>query len=326
MSIFENNLETFFSGIFTKNPTNLQLQSSKSSESVEQTEPATPTTFGVGSIRAKIVVIDPQVDFHEGGALAVKGANADSANIASVINILQTHLAGVYISRDSHHPDHIAHAMSWVNENGVHPVPFTLITHDDVATGKWRPSNPDHLSHCLEYTAALMDGGQFTLCIWPTHCIIGSPQQEIVPVVKEAVGLWEASTGKSAVIVDKGQNNLTEMYSALHACYTIPDDPSTQYNLELLEDIANNCDVVIIAGEALSRCINWTVRDMLEYHEWESGTKFILLGNCSSPVAGFEHLAKDFVRWFELQDNTYIADIINGVLVPISAEELVARL
>lgn len=50
-----------------------------------------------------LLIIDPQVDFHPGGSLAVQGANEDSARIASLISENIQDIDEIYVTLDSHH-------------------------------------------------------------------------------------------------------------------------------------------------------------------------------------------------------------------------------
>lgn len=35
------------------------------------------------------------------------------------------------------------------------------------------PRHPGSLQeHCIEYTRKLAEGGKFTLCVWPEHCLV----------------------------------------------------------------------------------------------------------------------------------------------------------
>jgi len=50
----------------------------------------------------------------------------------------------IYVTLDSHHREHIAHAKSWntkADGTGSFPTPFTLISHADVVEGRWFPTN-----------------------------------------------------------------------------------------------------------------------------------------------------------------------------------------
>ena len=82
-----------------------------------------------------LLIIDPQVDFHPGGSLAVQGANEDSERIANLIRSQGGKISKIVITLDSHHRTHIAHGISWENSSGEHPSPFTLISHEEAKAG-----------------------------------------------------------------------------------------------------------------------------------------------------------------------------------------------
>jgi nicotinamidase-related amidase len=57
--------------------------------------------------------------------------------------------------------------------------------------------------------------GKLKVCIWPEHCLIGSSGHCMVDEVHNALQEWSAKTGGTVEWVLKGQNLLTESYSAL---------------------------------------------------------------------------------------------------------------
>ncbi len=50
-----------------------------------------------------LLIIDPQIDFHPGGSLAVAGANEDTERIAAFINRHISAIDEIYVTLDSHH-------------------------------------------------------------------------------------------------------------------------------------------------------------------------------------------------------------------------------
>ena len=78
------------------------------------------------------------------------------------------------------------------------------------------------------------DKGKYALCIWPDHCLVGTKGHAIVPNIRYALNTWCAQQKKTINFVNKSENCLTEMYSALEAEVIIPDDPSTQLNKDFL--------------------------------------------------------------------------------------------
>ena len=93
-----------------------------------------------------LLVIDPQNDFCEGGALAVQGG----AGIMPLINQLSERFAKVIVTQDWHTPDQISFAS---NHPGA--APFTEI---EVAYGRQM--------------------------LWPDHCLQGSVGADFHPEVK----------------------------------------------------------------------------------------------------------------------------------------------
>jgi hypothetical protein len=49
-----------------------------------------------------LLIIDPQVDFHPGGNLAVVGANEDSARLAEFIHSNVDKIDEIFVTLDSH--------------------------------------------------------------------------------------------------------------------------------------------------------------------------------------------------------------------------------
>eukprot|EP01037_Dinobryon_pediforme_P018100 gene18101-18340_t len=174
------------------------------------------TTMNSRLQKTSLFIIDPQVDFHPGGSLAVPGANEDSERIAAMIKKNKHFIHEIFVSMDSHYPNHIAHAVFWINKEGKHPEPFTEIRYADVKDG------------------ALERKGRVKLIIWPQHCIIGSKGHCIVPVINDALQEWAAHSHRPVTYIMKGQNCRTEMYSALEAEVVDPLDHTTALNSDLL--------------------------------------------------------------------------------------------
>jgi nicotinamidase-related amidase len=246
-----------------------------------------------------LLIIDPQNDFHPGGSLAIQSAGEDARRIASFIRTRTHDIDRIVITLDSHQRTHIAHAIFWVDADGYHPPPFTIISKDDVKTMKWRPKNPDNQQAADYYAQKLEEGGRFQICIWPEHCIIGSPGHNVHPEIQEAVSNWAETHMKEVLFVWKGQNCLTEMYSALRADVPIVDDPRTHLNVNLIRTLRQS-KRLFVCGQALSHCVNFTVRDLVEHydeaeHDSRLGT-ITILRDGTSPVPGFEADGECFLR------------------------------
>lgn len=242
-----------------------------------------------------LFIIDPQVDFCDpNGALYVPGADKDMERLAEFIKKNAHELDDIQITLDSHHFVHVAHPCSWKDEKGKHPDPFTLISRADVDRGKWRAYNDGFQQRYLEYVTQLEEHGRYLLCIWPPHCLIGSPGAAVYKPVLEAMLIWEqqyAVVGKTT----KGSNLFTEHYSAVKADVEDPEDETTRLNTRLVE-LLKKYDEILIAGEALSHCVANTITDIASEFSDDEVKKFTLLENCCSNVPTFESLGKKFVK------------------------------
>jgi nicotinamidase/pyrazinamidase len=221
-----------------------------------------------------LLLIDIQNDFHPGGSLAIPSADSDAERTASFIKRNALSIDRIVATLDSHHKLHIAHPCFWTDANGDHPAPFTLISSRDVIDGKWIPRSDlkcppidmplmqqdvigdsvnlfkengdvDTLAWGIEYTKRLEEKGRFQLCIWPEHCLIGTPGHNVVKCVRDAMDEWSDATGKSVEWIEKGQNLLTEMYSAL--CAEVPVNAKTSFNTRLLDSVSfSELDVFVL--------------------------------------------------------------------------------
>ena len=247
-------------------------------------------------MQVELLIIDPQVDFCDpAGALYVAGADADMARLARMVRRLAPKLGDIHVTLDSHHFVDIAHPIFWKDANGAHPAPFTIISAQDVETGRWTATQPGANRRVQAYVEALDQHGRYPLCIWPPHCLIGSTGHAVVPELFAALTEWEQ---RFALVdyVTKGSNIWTEHYSAIQADVPDPADPSTQINTALIGTLMQ-ADLVAVAGEAGSHCLANTVRDLANnFGDDRLVSKIVLLQDATSPVTGFDTLQNDFLR------------------------------
>jgi nicotinamidase/pyrazinamidase len=247
--------------------------------------------------KTHLLVIDPQWDFCDPkGALCVAGADRDMERLAKFIDKYQTSITSISVTMDSHHLLDIAHPMFWRDANGKQPGPFTIISPDDIKTGKWRAARKEWEARAETYVQTLAKNGRYPLCVWPPHCLIGSPGHAIYPCLYEALNRWCTHWLRTVNVVTKGSNPWTEHYSAVLADVPDPKDPTTQINAGLISQLENS-DEVLLTGEAGSHCLANTVRDIVANFQ-DSGCvkKLTLLTDATSPVTGFEGLQDAFIK------------------------------
>jgi nicotinamidase-related amidase len=204
----------------------------------------------------------------------------------------------VFPSLDTHHTMQIFHAIWLVDENGAHPDPYTLVSADDVAAGRWRIDEAvaaalgldtgyaqRHLEH---YTRELAERGHYDLTIWPYHAMLGGIGHALVAAVEEAIFFHGIARHSRPSFQIKGDNPLTEHYSMVGPEVTDgPDgDQIATANAELVETLLT-FDAVVVAGQAKSHCLAWTIDDLLERHKIQErglAERTYLLEDCTSPV------------------------------------------
>lgn len=247
-------------------------------------------------MKIHLVIIDPQYDFcNSKGALFVAGADKDMDNLAEMINRLGSRLDDIHVTLDSHHLVDIAHPIFWLDSNGKHPNPFTIISADDVANGRFTTTNPAFLKRATDYVKQLEVNKRYPLCIWNPHCLIGSKGYMVHEKLYEALKKWENDCFAMVDFVTKGSNFWTEHYSAVMADVPDSSDPGTMLNTRFIQTL-QEADVIALSGEAKSHCLANTVRDIADNFEEENISKFVLLENCCSNVTGFENLGEDFEK------------------------------
>jgi nicotinamidase/pyrazinamidase len=247
-------------------------------------------------MKVHLIIIDPQQDFCDPkGNLFVAGADEDMKRLSAMVDRIGDKLDDIHVTLDSHHFVDIAHPIFWVDSNGKHPGPFTIISLDDVKAGKFQTTNPQFMSRAVDYVSALAKNGRYPLCIWPPHCLIGSAGYAVKPELYKALLEWEEKYFAMVDFVTKGSNIFTEHYSAVQADVPDPQDPGTMLNTRLIQTLLK-ADIIAISGEALSHCVANTITDIADNFGEDNIKKFVLLEDCSSSVTGFEAMGDNFVK------------------------------
>ena len=249
-----------------------------------------------------LLIIDPQNDFCDlpdeyrvsapgGGrlepALPVAGAHADMQRLSALIDAGRPGLAAITVTLDSHQRFDIAHPTFWRDANGEALAPLTPISAADLRAGRVVPRDAALHERVQAYLDALEHAGRYTHMVWPVHCELGSWGHNIHFDLHAALNRWEDAHATYFAKVTKGENPLTEHYSAVQA--EVPDagDPATQLNQTLLARL-RSADRVYIAGEAGSHCVKATVEHIVANWPSDELGKLTLIEDCISAVAGFE--------------------------------------
>ena len=254
--------------------------------------------------RLALVVVDMQNTFCSPGfelfvaGRSGTGALEDSRRLCGFLYRNVDALTQIVPTLDTHQALQIFHRLLLVDEHGNHPEPFTLVTAADVESGRWRidPSaagglglDPDYAEqHLRYYTRTLEEGGKYNLTIWPFHAMLGGVGYALVSALEEAIFFHSIVRYAAPDFQPKGDNPLTEHYSMLgpEVEYDLEGEPLGKRNHPLVERLLQY-DAVVIAGEAKSHCVAWTIEDLLsDPNVQERGLqeKVYLLEDCTSPV------------------------------------------
>jgi nicotinamidase-related amidase len=199
---------------------------------------------------------------------------------------------------DTHQAIQIFHRIFLLDGDGNHPEPFTQVTAEDVASGRWQVSapaaaglglDPEYANeHLRYYTRTLEEGGKYSLTIWPFHAMLGGIGYALAAAVEEALFFHSIARYAPLDFQPKGNNPLTEHYSMLgpEVDVDLEGEPLGKRNQPLVERLLQY-DAVLIAGQAKSHCVAWTIEDLLsDPNVQERGLeeKVYLLEDCTSPV------------------------------------------
>lgn len=250
-----------------------------------------------------LLLIDMQVDFcHEAGSLYVPGALGDLRRTIEFIYRNAAHITQITCSLDSHLPSQIFSPGWWVDAQGHHPAPFTIVSQEDVQSGRWQPRFEPDWSRT--YVARLEQEAKKLLTIWPYHVLIGSPGHMLDPELWSAV-VWHAMARQTQPRwLAKGSEPRTEHYSIIQPEVPLPGMVNRGRNQALLDELAG-ADLIVVAGEAMSHCVLETMEDLVETFEGrpEMLRKLLLLRDCTSsvlhPQIDFHALAEARLAEFE---------------------------
>lgn len=256
-------------------------------------------------LRICLMVIDdqntfclPDFELYVGGRSG-RGAIEDNVRLAEFIYRYLGVITEIDPTMDTHTAMQIFHPLFWVNDAGEHPAPATMISLKDVESGVWKVNPGVAMSvargnymglatYALHYVKKLTDGGKYPLMVWPYHAMLGGIGHALVSTVEEALFFHNVARLSQTGFEIKGGNPLTENYSVLRPEVLEGTDgrPIAQKNTRFIEKLMRY-DVVIIAGQAKSHCVAWTIDDLLTEIAAKDpalAKKVYLMEDCTSPV------------------------------------------
>lgn len=254
------------------------------------------TKIGVLGIDVQNTFCHPKGELFVGGASGT-GAIDDSQRLVEFIYHNLGVISNIDCTLDTHRLFAVFHPSFLVNDQDEHPAPFTTVSHKDVVDGVWKP-DPLVASalgvslmavhrQLLHYTEQLALAGRYDLTIWPYHGMLGDKGHNLVSGLMEAKFFHGSVRGAQPGFEIKGTSPYVESYSVLGPEVTkLFDGTPVPRNTHFIEQLLNY-DYLIIAGQAMSHCVAWTIDDLLREilaKDPNLAKKVYILEDCTTPI------------------------------------------
>jgi len=239
----------------------------------------------------------PEFELYVGGPSG-RGAVEDNTRLSQFIYRNLASITHITATMDTHKTMQVFHAIFFVDKDGNHPAPYTDIHASELRDGTWT-FNPvlapqfeiaPEYGHqmMIHYAEELEKKGKYALTIWPYHALLGGIGHALVSSVEEALFFHSIARNTQYEIEIKGDKPFTENYSVIGPeVLTGPmGETLGTHNPKFIEQL-QQVDKLIIAGQAKSHCVAWTVQDLLNdinAVDPALAKKVFLLEDCSSPV------------------------------------------
>lgn len=239
----------------------------------------------------------PDFELYVGGRSG-RGAVEDNARLCEFIYRNLGTITQVTATMDTHIAMQVFHSIFFVDQDGNHPAPYSDIHASELQDGKWT-FNPALASQfniapeygqqmMIHYAEELQKTGKYALTVWPYHAMLGGIGHALVSSVEEALFFHTIARLSQVDIVTKGDTPFTENYSVIGPeVLTGPMGEQLGKRDQRFIQQLQDCDRLIVAGQAKSHCVAWTVSDLLDdimLADPQLAEKVYLLEDCTSPV------------------------------------------
>lgn len=266
---------------------------------IHNIQPAGDDRFRIGLLLVDIqnTFCIPGFELFVGGESGTAAVD-DNRRLSAFIYRNLNRITAIAPTMDTHQAVQIFHSIFLVDDEGRHPAPYTLISSEDIASGRWRfnaevaaslgmPADEGQ-SFLYHYTRTLAQQGKYNLTVWPYHAMLGGIGHALVPAIEEAVFFHSICRFTQPDFQIKGGNPLTENYSILRPeVLAGPDGQAIAAKNTRFMHALLDFDALVIAGQAQSHCVAWTIEDLLaEIRATDPALagKIYLLEDCTSPV------------------------------------------
>ena len=239
----------------------------------------------------------PDFELYVGGRSG-RGAMEDNVRLCQFIYRHLENITKISATMDTHKTMQVFHPIFFVDQDGNHPVPYTDIHVPELQDGRWRfnPAladqfgiSPDYGQQMMiHYAEELQKTGKYALTIWPYHGMLGGIGHALVSSVAEALFFHSVARLAQTDMVIKGEAPFTENYSVIgpEVLRGPMDELLGVHDQSFIQQL-QEFDRLIVAGQAKSHCVAWTVSDLLDdimLTDAQLAKKVYLLEDCTSPV------------------------------------------
>ena len=239
----------------------------------------------------------PGFELYVGGRSG-RGAVEDNARLCEFIYRNLGNITQITATMDTHRAMQVFHAIFFVDKDGNHPAPYTDIHLSELLDSTWsfNPALATQFKIAPEYGQQMMvhyaeqlkKTGKYALTVWPYHAMLGGIGHALVASLEEALFFHTIARHSQTDIVTKGDTPFTENYSVVGPeVLTGPmDEILGKHDQRFIQQL-QECDRLIVAGQAKSHCVAWTVSDLLDdimLADPQLAKKVYLLEDCTSPV------------------------------------------
>lgn len=239
----------------------------------------------------------PDFELYVGGRSG-RGAIEDNTRLCEFIYRHLGNITKITATMDTHKTMQVFHPIFFVDQDGNHPAPYTDIHVPELRDGQWRfnPALADQFGIApdygqqmmIHYAEELQKSGKYALTIWPYHGMLGGIGHALVSSVAEALFFHSVARLAQTDIVIKGEAPFTENYSVIGP--EVLRGPMGEllgvHDQSFIQQL-QEFDRLIVAGQAKSHCVAWTVSDLLDdimLTDAQLAKKVYLLEDCTSPV------------------------------------------
>jgi len=226
------------------------------------------------------------------------GAVEDNIRLCQFIYRNLGVITNISATMDTHLLQQVFHSIFFVDKDANHPAPYSNIQSSELEMGKWKfnPAlaprfgiTPEYGQEMMiHYAGELEKKGKYALTIWPYHAMLGGIGHALVSAVEEAIFFHALVRGVQPAFEVKGDKPFTEHYSVIGPEVTRGPKGETlgEHNAKFIETLIQ-VDKLVIAGQAKSHCVAWTISDLLDdinSIDKSLVDKVYLLEDCTSPV------------------------------------------